>query len=95
MNSIDMDISTTDEWRAVEGLAASTGETTLRELFDRDPDRGSRLGVTAGDLYIDLSKNLVTDEVVSALLGLARVADLPVRRAAMFRGDRINTTRCR
>ncbi|MDV6298487.1 glucose-6-phosphate isomerase [Dietzia maris] len=87
-----MDISTTDEWRAVEGLAASTGETTLRELFDRDPDRGSRLGVTAGDLYIDLSKNLVTDEVVSALLGLPRVADLPVRRAAMFRGDRINTT---
>jgi glucose-6-phosphate isomerase len=92
VNSIDMDISTTDEWRAVEALAASTGETTLRELFDRDPDRGSRLGVTAGDLYIDLSKNLVTDEVVSALLGLARVADLPVRRAAMFRGDRINTT---
>ncbi|UVE96934.1 glucose-6-phosphate isomerase [Dietzia sp. B32] len=88
---MDRDISTTDEWRALEALAASTGETTLRRLFDRDPDRGTRLGVTAGDLYVDLSKNLVTDEVVTALLGLARVADLPGRRAAMFRGDRINT----
>ncbi|WP_256820345.1 glucose-6-phosphate isomerase [Dietzia sp. Die43] len=92
MNSVDSDISTTDEWRAVEALAASTRRTTLRALFDRDPDRGRRLGVTAGDLYIDLSKNLVTDEVVTALLGLAHAADLPGRRAAMFRGDRINTT---
>ena len=92
MNSTDMDISTTGEWRAVEALAASTGETTLRELFDRDPHRGSHLGLTAGELYIDLSKNLVTEEVVRGLLGLARVADLPGRREAMFRGDRINTT---
>ncbi|MBB1017236.1 MULTISPECIES: hypothetical protein [Dietzia] len=37
-----MGISTTGEWRAVEASAASTGETTLRELYDRGPHRGSR-----------------------------------------------------
>ena len=92
MHSIDTSISSTDEWRDVEALASSITETSLRALFDADPERGSRLGVTAGDLYVDLSKNLITDEVVSALLALAHAADLPARRAAMFRGDHVNTT---
>ena len=94
MSSTDMSagITATDEWRAVDALAASISGTSLREMFDSDPDRGARLGLTAGDLYLDLSKNLVTDEVVAALLELAHAADLPARRAAMFRGDHVNTT---
>ncbi|AWH92622.1 glucose-6-phosphate isomerase [Dietzia lutea] len=86
------DISTTEQWAAVEGLVPSIGEVTLRELFDADPERGRRMSVTAGDLHVDLSKHLVTDEVLHALTELAHAARLPAQRAAMFRGDRINTT---
>ncbi len=86
------DISRTAQWTDVEDLVASIGEVSLRELFDEDPERGHRLSITAGDLYIDLSKNLVTDEILSALTELAEAAQLPAKRAAMFRGDHINTT---
>ena len=86
------DISTTQQWAAVEDLVPAIGEVTLRELFDADPERGHRLSVTAGDLHVDVSKHLVTDEVLAALVELARAAQLPAQRAAMFRGDRINTT---
>ena len=86
------DISTTEQWAAVEELVPSIGEVSLRELFAADPDRGRRLSVTAGDLHVDLSKNLVTGEILAALTDLAHAARLPARRAAMFRGDRINTT---
>ncbi|MDV8001160.1 glucose-6-phosphate isomerase [Rhodococcus sp. IEGM 1408] len=86
------DISTTQQWAAVEGLVPAIGEVTLRELFDADPERGRRLSVTAGDLHVDLSKHLVTEEVLTALIKLARAAHLPAQRAAMLRGDRINTT---
>ena len=87
-----MDISTTDQWTAVEELVAPIGEVSLRELFAEDPERGRRLSITAGDLHIDLSKNLVTDEILTALTELSDIARLPAQRAAMFRGDHINTT---
>ena len=86
------DISTTAQWTAVEDLLPSIGEVSLREMFADDPERGRRLSVTAGDLHIDLSKNLVTDEILTALTELADIAQLPAQRAAMFRGDHINTT---
>ena len=86
------DISTTKQWAAVEDLVPSIGETTLRELFAADPERGRRMSVTAGDLHVDLSKHLVNDEIFSALIELADAAHLPAQRAAMFRGDHINTT---
>ncbi|MFN7242483.1 MAG: glucose-6-phosphate isomerase [Dietzia cercidiphylli] len=86
------DISTTPQWSAIEDLVPAIGEVTLRELFAADPERGRRMAVTAGDLHVDLSKHLVTDEVLSALTELAHAARLPAQRAAMFRGDRINTT---
>ncbi|MCT1516857.1 glucose-6-phosphate isomerase, partial [Dietzia cercidiphylli] len=86
------DISTTPQWSAIEDLVPAIGEVTLRELFAADPERGRRMAVTAGDLHVDLSKHLVTDEVMSALTELAHAARLPAQRAAMFRGDRINTT---
>ncbi|HJC59314.1 MAG TPA: glucose-6-phosphate isomerase [Candidatus Dietzia intestinigallinarum] len=86
------DISTTDQWAAVEDLVSSIGDVSLRELFADDPERGRRMSITAGDLHIDLSKNLVTGEILSALIDLADAARLPAQRAAMFRGDHINTT---
>lgn len=86
------DISTTPQWAAVEDLVPAIGEVSLRELFDADPERGHRLSVTAGDLHVDLSKNLVTDEILAALIEVARAAQVPAQRAAMFRGDRINTS---
>ncbi|MFN3339550.1 MAG: glucose-6-phosphate isomerase [Dietzia sp.] len=86
------DISTTRQWSAIEDLVPAIGEVTLRELFAADPERGRRMSVTAGDLHVDLSKHLVTDEVMTALTELAQAARLPAQRAAMFRGDRINTT---
>ena len=86
------DISTTEQWTAVEDLVPSIGEVSLRELFADDPERGRRMSITAGDLHIDLSKHLVTDEILSALTDLADSARLSAKRAAMFRGDHINTT---
>lgn len=88
----ELDISTTEQWAAVEQQVPAIGEVSLRELFDADPERGRRMSVTAGDLHVDLSKNLVTDETLTALVELARAAQLPAKRAAMLRGDRINTT---
>lgn len=87
---MDLDISTTEAWAAVEKQVPLIGELTLRELFEADPERGRRLTVAAGDLHVDLSKNLVTEDVLSALVDLANAAGLPAKRAAMFRGDRIN-----
>ncbi len=86
------DISTTPEWTALAEHAAATAGTTLRELFDTDPDRGTRLTAEVGDLYVDYSKNGVTDETLRLLVELATAAGLPERTAAMFRGEHINTT---
>lgn len=88
----DQDISATEQWAAVEALVPTIGEVTLRELFEADSERGRRLSVRAGDLHVDLSKNLVTDDVLAALVELGRAAQVPAARAAMLRGDRINTT---
>jgi glucose-6-phosphate isomerase len=64
----------------------------LRDLFDSDPRRGERLSAQVADLYVDYSKNLVTDEVLSALIALAERAGLRERTAAMFAGEHINST---
>ena len=64
----------------------------LRDLFREDPGRGERLTLEAGDLYLDYSKHLVTDETIGLLLALADRAGLRDRIEAMFRGDRINVT---
>lgn len=86
------DPSTTEQWDTVGGCVDEIGETSLRELFEADPGRGRRLAVTAGDLHVDYSKNLVTDATLDALVELARAVDVPGRRAAMFRGDHLNAT---
>jgi glucose-6-phosphate isomerase len=64
----------------------------LRTLFDRDATRGERMVAEAADLYLDYSKNRVTDETLSLLFQLARQSDLEQRRDMMFAGDRINVS---
>ncbi|WP_182376406.1 glucose-6-phosphate isomerase [Nocardioides sp. WS12] len=92
-----LDPTATDAWARLQKLAdahrADDGSwnTSLRELFT-DPDRVPSLTHTAGDLLVDLSKNLVDDGVLSALLALANEVGLPARREAMFRGDHINVS---
>ncbi len=86
------DITTTDEWKALEQHHAEIGGTHLRDLFAQDPDRGRRMTVEAGDLYLDFAKHRVTDETLRLLVALAQRAGLPERIEAMFRGERINTS---
>jgi len=64
----------------------------LRDLFADDPGRGERLTAEAPGLYLDYSKNRVTDETVDLLTELARQSGLAERTEAMFAGERINTT---
>jgi glucose-6-phosphate isomerase len=64
----------------------------LRELFAQDPGRGERLTAQAAGLYLDYSKNRVTDETLRLLVALARESSVEERRDAMFRGDRINVS---
>ena len=64
----------------------------LRDLFASDPSRGERLSAEAPGLYLDYSKNRITDETIALLVDLAEQAGLPERTRAMFAGERINTT---
>ncbi|WP_306207855.1 glucose-6-phosphate isomerase [Actinoplanes sp. RD1] len=85
-------VSDSAEWQAVQGHAEKFASVHLRELFDSDPRRGERLTAQVADLYVDYSKNLVTDEVLAALIALAEKAKLRERTAAMFAGEHINVT---
>ena len=64
----------------------------LRSLFASDPSRGERLAAEAAGLYLDSSKNRITDETLRLLVGLAEACGLRERIDAMFRGEKINTT---
>ncbi|MCZ7590239.1 MAG: glucose-6-phosphate isomerase [Gaiella sp.] len=79
-------------WAALERHHAEIRDAHLRDLFAADPGRGERLAAEGAGLYLDYSKNRVTDETLRLLLGLAGESGLAERREAMFRGDRINTT---
>jgi glucose-6-phosphate isomerase len=85
-------VSDSAEWQAVQGLAEKFSGVHLRDLFESDPRRGERLTAQVADLYVDYSKNLVTDEVLTALVALAERANLRERTAAMFAGEHINVT---
>jgi glucose-6-phosphate isomerase len=79
-------------WKALAAHRREIEHRHLRELFAADPGRGERLSVEAAGLYLDYSKNLVTDETLRLLLELADGSGLRKRIAAMFRGEQINTT---
>jgi glucose-6-phosphate isomerase len=79
-------------WAALERHHAAIRDTHLRDLFAADPGRGARLTAEGAGLYLDYSKNRVTDETLALLCRLAEESGLPERTDAMFRGDRINVT---
>ncbi|MEV7321305.1 glucose-6-phosphate isomerase [Streptomyces sp. NPDC093970] len=79
------------EWAALEDHRAQ-GRPVLRELFATDPARAERYVVRVGDLHIDYSKHLITDETLVLLQELARATDVFGLRDAMFRGEKINVT---
>ncbi|MFF4313054.1 glucose-6-phosphate isomerase [Streptomyces sp. NPDC001507] len=79
------------EWAALEDHRAE-GQPVLRELFAADPARAERYVVRVGDLYIDYSKHLITDETLALLRELAAATDVFGLRDAMFHGERINIT---
>ena len=79
-------------WQALRHHHDQIADTTLRELFAEDPDRGRDLTLTVGDLYIDYSKHRVDRETLTLLVDLARAAGLEQRRDAMYAGEHINTS---
>ncbi|MFM9701883.1 glucose-6-phosphate isomerase [Streptomyces galilaeus] len=79
------------EWAALEEHRAQW-QAPLRELFAADPERAERYVVRVGDLRIDYSKHLITDETLALLRELAAATGVFGLRDAMFRGERINVT---
>jgi glucose-6-phosphate isomerase len=86
------DISTTPAWNALSRHHGEIGKKQLRDFFAEDPDRGTELALTVGDLYIDYSKHRVTRETLKLLVDLARTARLEQHRDAMLSGVHINTS---
>jgi glucose-6-phosphate isomerase len=79
-------------YRELEAHYRQISGLHLRELFDSDPDRGTRLTAEAAGLYLDYSKHRVTEETISLLVALAEEVGLRERTEAMFRGEHINVT---
>ncbi|MDR1766881.1 MAG: glucose-6-phosphate isomerase [Propionibacteriaceae bacterium] len=86
-----IDATTTPAWGKLARLASEL-TPDLRGWFDADPGRAQRFSFDAADLRVDLSKNLLTDELLAALVELGEQVELPARRDAMFAGQRINVT---
>ncbi|MCY0930032.1 glucose-6-phosphate isomerase [Streptomyces sp. H27-H1] len=85
-------LNRTPEWLALGKHRDELGQTHLRELFEADPGRGAGYTLRVGDLHIDYSKHLVTDETLTLLRELAAATGVAELREAMFRGEKINTT---
>jgi glucose-6-phosphate isomerase len=79
-------------WQALERHYAEISGTHLRDLFDSDPARGERLTAEAVGIYLDYSKNRITEETLALLVELAEESGLTEHRDAMFRGEHINVS---
>jgi glucose-6-phosphate isomerase len=85
-------VTTLPAWRALTTHVEQERDVHLRSLFAHDPSRGERFTAEAAGLYLDYSKNRITDETVRLLVSLAHACGLRERIDAMFRGEKINTT---
>jgi glucose-6-phosphate isomerase len=85
-------LRTRPAWKELEKHHADIGARHLRELFDADPGRGERLVVEGAGLFLDYSKNRITDETMTFLARLAEQTGVAERRDAMFRGEHINVS---
>lgn len=89
--SSPVDVTTTQAWAELSAHQSSF-TPDLRGWFANDPDRVSKLSFTLADLHVDLSKSLVTDEILASLVRLAEQSGVADRYAAMLAGEHINTT---
>jgi glucose-6-phosphate isomerase len=85
-------LTETPSWQALEAHYEKMKDVQLRQLFADDPKRGENFVAELPGLYLDYSKNRITDETVGLLLDLAAERGVAARRDAMFRGDKINIT---
>ncbi len=86
-----VDPTSTSAWSELTA-ARDSFEPDLREWFASDPERVGRMTHTLGDLHVDLSKNLVTDEILASLIALAEETGVAARYADMLAGSHINTS---
>jgi len=86
------DITSTTSWNELQKLHAEKSKKTLREMFDTDSGRAEKFTFDAAGLHVDLSKNLVDEDVLKALVALAEEADLKGATEKMFTGEHINST---
>jgi len=82
----------TRSWRALAAHHAQIKDLHLRNLFADDPGRAERFSAEGAGLFLDYSKNRITDETIKLLLQLAEERGVMQRRDAMFAGEKINTT---
>jgi glucose-6-phosphate isomerase len=85
-------LTQTPAWQALQAHYEKIKDIDLRKLFADDLTRGERLTVETGSLYLDYSKNRITDETLRLLTQLANERGVAARRDAMFRGEKINIT---
>ena len=79
-------------WQALQRHHDEIADRHLRDFFAEDPGRGERLTAEAAGIYLDYSKNRITDETIRLLVELATESGVPERRDAMFRGEHINVS---
>src|SRR5689334_3123917 len=79
-------------WKALGAHARKVRDLHLRQLFAKDTKRGERMTVQAVGLFLDYSKNRITDQTLKLLVRLAEESGLPERVSAMFNGQKINVT---
>src|SRR5277367_773651 len=79
-------------WKALQNHYKKISHLHLRDLFANDPTRGERMATEAIGIYLDYSKNRITDQTIKLLIQLADESGLPARIDDMFRGEKINIT---
>ena len=92
MNSDLAPLNKRPAWAALLAHHQAIVSLHLRKLFADDPARGERLALAAAGVYLDYSKNRITDETVKLLVQLAEQSGLRERIDAMFRGEKINVS---
>ncbi|MDF3130587.1 glucose-6-phosphate isomerase, partial [Kiritimatiellaeota bacterium B1221] len=87
-----MKVNELKEWKELENHASEMKSMHLRDLFQADPKRAESLSLQVGDLFMDYSKNRVTDDTLGKLFDLLRACEVEKARDAMFAGEKINQT---
>src|ERR1700733_14665816 len=90
--STDRPLTARPAWKSLQGHFQRIREQHLRQLFAADTERGERMTAEAAGIFLDYSKNRITDETLQFLIKLAEESVLRSRIDAMFRGDKINVT---